>query len=128
MATRFLLDTDLLVDYSRQLPAAVEYVRALAGRPVISAVTVAELYAGVREGQERAGLDLFVAESIIVAVDMQIAERGGLISRQYFRSHGTGFADAVIAATAQVERATLVTLNVKHFPMVTDVLVPYQKA
>ncbi len=63
----------------------------------------------------------------MISVDPEIAERGGLLLRQYNKSHGTGFADAIIAATAEIERATLVTLNSKHFPMRTDVLVPYTK-
>jgi predicted nucleic acid-binding protein len=86
------------------------------------------MYAGVREGKERENLDRFIAGSDVIAVDHQIAEIGGLLLRQYGKSHGTGFADAIIAATAQVERAILVTLNSKHFPMVTDLFVPYQKA
>jgi predicted nucleic acid-binding protein len=35
--------------------------------------------------------------------------------------------DALIAATAEQENARLVTLNRKHFPMLSDVLVPSQK-
>ena len=43
-------------------------------------------------------------------------------SRKNFKSHNVGFADAIIAATVEIERATLVTLNIKtlnikHFPM-----------
>ncbi|MFN5219653.1 MAG: hypothetical protein ACK5FE_01870 [Cyanobacteriota bacterium] len=42
-------------------------------------------------------------------------------------SHGTGLADALIAASAEAAGATLVTLNRRHFPMLADVLVPYAK-
>jgi predicted nucleic acid-binding protein len=128
MPQRLLLDPDVLIDYSRKMEQAVAYLRGLSSRPVVSAVTVAEMYAGVRDGEERDNLDRFISESDVVAVDPQIAERGGLILRQYYKSHGTGCADAIIAATAEIERATLVTLNRKHFPMLPDVLVPYQKA
>jgi len=38
-----------------------------------------------------------------------------------------GLADALIAATADVKQATLVTLNKKHFPMLQDISVPYHK-
>ncbi len=122
-----LIDTDVLIDLNRELRQAVDFLVRIPARPMISAITVAELYAGVRDGRERDELDHFISRSIVIEVDAQIAERGGLISRQYFKSHGTGFADAVIAATAQLLRATLVTLNLRHFPMLTDVLVPYQK-
>ena len=55
------------------------------------------------------------------------AVRGGLFRRDYGKSHGVGLADALIAATAELAQATLVTLNAKHFPMLPTVLVPYQK-
>jgi predicted nucleic acid-binding protein len=33
--------------------------------------------------------------------------------------------DAMLAATAQRERACLATINRRHFPMLEDLLVPY---
>jgi predicted nucleic acid-binding protein len=59
-------------------------------------------------------------------LDEEIAKRGGLIRRDYGRSHGIGLADALIAGTALVHNLIRVTLNRKHFPMV-EVTVPYQK-
>jgi predicted nucleic acid-binding protein len=35
-------------------------------------------------------------------------------------------ANALIAATAQVHQARLVTRNARHFPMLDNLLVPYQ--
>jgi predicted nucleic acid-binding protein len=122
-----LIDTDVLIDLNRELPAAVEFIMKMPARPMISAITITELYAGVRDGRERDALERFIASSVVLEVDTQVAERGGLLGRQYLKSHGTGFADAVIAATAEIVRATLVTLNDKHFPMLNDVLVPYRK-
>jgi predicted nucleic acid-binding protein len=40
-------------------------------------------------------------------------------------AHGTGLADAIIATSAKVVGAVLVTFNQRHFPMVADLLVPY---
>ncbi len=34
----------------------------------------------------------------------------------------------LISATAELQNARLVTLNVNYFPMLTNVLVPYRKA
>jgi predicted nucleic acid-binding protein len=48
MATPLLIDTDVLIDYLRDYPAAVSYVEAQQERFLISVVMVAELYAGVR--------------------------------------------------------------------------------
>jgi hypothetical protein len=63
----------------------------------------------------------------IVPLDDKTAELGGLWLRDYSKSHGVGLADALIAATAKLRGCTLVTLNTKHFPMLTRVLSPYQK-
>jgi len=124
---QLLIDTDVLIDLNRHVMQAVDFVLNLPQRPHVSAITVAELYAGVREGRERIELDRFISQCNVIVVDTQIAERGGLLFRQYSKSHGIGFADAIIAATAEIEDATLVTLNVKHFSMLTGVFVPYSK-
>ena len=60
MATQLLIDTDVLIDYLRDYPDAVSYVEAQQERLLISVVTVAELYAGVREGEERSRLERFL--------------------------------------------------------------------
>jgi len=55
----------------------------------------------------------------------EIGVTGGLYRRDYRKSHETGLADALIAATARLHSLTLVTLNKKHFPMLTSIIVPY---
>lgn len=126
MTLRLLLDTDVLVDYFRGRIQALAYLRARSEPILISAITVAELYAGVREGEERRGVEQFLALLEIIPVDAAIAQRGGLYRRDYGASHGVGLADALIAATAEVHQAKLVSLNARHFPMV-EVEVPYSK-
>jgi predicted nucleic acid-binding protein len=48
------------------------------------------------------------------------------IAFQYRGRHGVGIPDALIAATARAHGARLVTRNLRHFPMLDDLLVPYQ--
>jgi predicted nucleic acid-binding protein len=127
MSERLLIDTDVLVDYLRGQPKAVEYLEGREEAMVVSSITVAELFAGVREGRERTALSTFLSAFETIPVDTGIAERGGLYRRDYGRSHNTGLADALIAATAEQVRAPLVTLNRKHFPMLSNVQVPYTK-
>lgn len=127
MADRLLIDTDVLIDYLRGRAEAVSYLESLNAPLLISAVTVAELYAGVREGAERVALAEFIRAFQIAAVEQEIASKGGLYRRDYGKSHNTGLADALIAATAEAHQATLVTCNKKHFPMLTNIIVPYQK-
>ncbi|HSU68089.1 MAG TPA: type II toxin-antitoxin system VapC family toxin [Tepidisphaeraceae bacterium] len=127
MAVRALLDSDVLIDFLRGRPDAVAFLSNLQARPLVSVVTVAELFAGVREGSERASLETFLRSSVTVEVDEGMATRAGLLLPQYRKSHGMGLADALIAAAAEVSGASLVTLNAKHFPMLTNIVVPYTK-
>jgi predicted nucleic acid-binding protein len=127
VANTLLLDTDVLIDYLRGENEAVAYLEDLTELLVVSSITVAELYAGVREGGERHILDQFLLVFEHVPIDTNIARQGGLFRREYGPSHGVGLADAIIAATAMNRKAKLVTLNKRHFPMLNDVQVPYHK-
>lgn len=127
MNERLLIDTDVLIDYLRGVPQAVAYLEGRDEPLFVSVITVAELYAGVREGGERKALDTFLSAFEPAPLEPAVAESGGLFRRDYGKSHGTGLADALIAATAQHLSATLVTLNRRHFPMVERFCVPYEK-
>ena len=122
-----LIDTDVIIDYLREQVDAVAYIESLTNPLLISGVTVAELYSGVREGEERTALETFISAFEVVPVSEQIAVKGGLYRRDYSKTHKVGLADALIAATADIRGATLVTLNTKHFPMLAPVKAPYIK-
>jgi len=127
MAINLLIDTGVLIDYLREQGDAVRYLESMKDKPLISVITVAELYAGVREGKERKRLDKFISAFEVVLVDLNISVKGGLFRGDYGKSHNTGIADALIAATADTQKASLVTLNAKHFPMLKNVIIPYHK-
>ena len=122
-----LLDTDVLVDYLRGSGQAVRFLKETQEHLLVSAVSVAELYAGVKGEEEEAQLASFIASFELVEIDLAIARQGGLFRNQYFRSHGVGLADGLIAASAVQCDACLITLNQKHFPMLSDIEVPYKK-
>jgi predicted nucleic acid-binding protein len=82
----------------------------------------------VRDGEERTKLAAFIGAFEIFPVEQEIALQGGLYRRDFGKSHLIGLADALIAATAELRQATLVTLNRKHFPMLENVIVPYEKS
>jgi predicted nucleic acid-binding protein len=126
----WLIDTDVLIDHLRGNLEALEFLENVMTDSVcyISAITIAELYVGVREGKERQILDQLIKEFQITTLNEKIAQRGGLYRRDYGKSHGVGLADALIAATAEDLGLKLVTLNKKHYPMLKKIHVPYQKA
>ncbi|WP_295402394.1 type II toxin-antitoxin system VapC family toxin [uncultured Thiocystis sp.] len=123
-----LVDTDILIDFLRDRREAVLWVAGLAGDVHLSTMTIAELYAGVRDGRERETLTAFLGLFKTVPIDDRIARQGGLLRRDWGKSHGAGLADCLIAASALSLDATLATLNRKHFPMLERLLVPYEKA
>ena len=127
MAKEFLVDTDVLVDFLRGHSKAVAFVNAYSQRIILSSIVVAELYAGVKGDAELRVLDNFVSIFRVVPITPEIAKIGGLYKRDYGKSHGVGLADAILAATAEVENAELKTLNVKHYPMFKGVQPAYEK-
>jgi len=122
-----LFDTDVLIDYLRGNHQAKSYIDAVQDKICISAITVAELYAGVRQGQEHDTLATFITTFDVISLNESIAKQGGLYRNQYQPSHGTGLADALIAATATEINAQMVTLNHKHYPMLNNIIQPYKK-
>lgn len=128
MAGPLMLDTDVLIDYLRGQADAVAFVRKTRQPLRVAAVTAAELYVGVREGDELQVLDRFLGLMETVPVTPAIARQAGLWRRDYGKSHGTGLMDALIAAAAELNGCTLATLNAMHFPMLEAVLVPYRKS
>lgn len=126
-AALLVVDTDVLIDYLRGREQAVDFLEGCEQPLAISVITIAELYAGVRDGAERQQLDTFVEAFEVLSIPNAVAVVAGLWRRHYGRSHGTGLADALIAASVDALKATLVTLNRRHFPMLADVLVPYDK-
>jgi predicted nucleic acid-binding protein len=126
---RYLLDSNVLIEHLRGRQQAMSFLSTLksAGELYVSAITVAELYAGVRDGRDKDAIDALLRLLRIIPVDQTIAEQGGLYRQQYGRSDGTGLTDALIAATAEELGANLVTFNQRHFPMIADLQVPYER-
>jgi len=120
MPDKLLIDTDVLIDYLKEREEAVHFLESQQISMFISVISVGELYAGVKDGKERHILDDFIEYFQIVPLNL-------LFRRNFGKSHGVGLADAMIAATAESENATVVTLNQKHFPMMSNVLIPYRK-
>jgi predicted nucleic acid-binding protein len=121
-----VVDSCVLIDVLRGRHAALEFLRAREVTPLVSAITVGELYAGAHRPGEEARINDLVTRLRVVPVDLAIASLGGSFARRFGRSHGVVLIDATIAATARVHGARLVTRNTRHFPMLDDLLVPYQ--
>ena len=56
-----LLDTDILIDYLRGYPEAVVFIEANISESFVSSINIAELYQGVRNGDEQARLGKMIS-------------------------------------------------------------------
>ncbi len=123
-----LIDTTIAVDHLRGEPAAVDLLAALidTGEDVVASELVRfELLAGIRDKEVEA-FEEFCSAIRWAVVTEDVARVGGRLARRYRRSHsGIGAVDYLIAATAIVIDARLLTTNVRHFPMFTELTAPY---
>jgi predicted nucleic acid-binding protein len=124
-----LIDTAVLIDHLRGDPRAtgllLSFVR---GGDEMWSVTVVrtEILAGMRRGEERATHHL-LDQLRWQDVTADIADAAGALARKYARVHsGIDVVDYLLAAVAQRLGAELVTLNVKHFPMLDDLEPAYR--
>lgn len=116
-----LLDTSVAIDHLRGSPPAVDLLGELIEAEealFASEVVRFELLAGVRE-KEVDALEQFFAALSWVPVGEEVARAAGSLAQHHRRAHsGIDDADYLIAATALLLDAELLTTNVRHFPMI----------
>lgn len=124
-----LLDSDVLIAHLRGIPQAREWLldtRRETGRLAISTVSVTEVAGGMRAHEKREVNRLLSSMDVFPVSDLVAWDAAGLM-RAYRRSHsGIGLGDYLIAATARSEGLQLATLNVRHFPMFSDLRAPFE--
>lgn len=117
-ATGILLDTTVLIDLLRHREEAVAQVRDLAIRGftlAICPITVAELIAGMRKGEEQSMEELLSAFQWL-PLTRDVARKAGEIIASKRRAGKThALDDMMIAATAIHYGYTLLTGNRKDF-------------
>ncbi|MBU4496009.1 MAG: type II toxin-antitoxin system VapC family toxin [Candidatus Aminicenantes bacterium] len=124
MNTRYLVDTDILVDYLRGFEKALLFIGKYQNNMACSAITVSEIYTGTRES-ETARMDEFISLFPVLPVTLEIARLSGLYKQQFDSVTGLSLADAVIAATAEIHSLQLKTCNIKHYPMLKNLKPAY---
>lgn len=126
---RLVCDTSVLVDLLRGDPRALTLLeeRVVAGDELWGVVvTRSEVLAGMRS-RERSATHALLDGLQWLDVDVEVADRAGDLARRYRRSHsGVELPDYLVAAGTELLGATLVTLNVRHFPMFSGLEPPYR--
>jgi predicted nucleic acid-binding protein len=119
MRGSLLIDTDVLIDHLRKEKQALRFLAAeleISSLIFVSVISRVEIFAGIRKGEDAIVNSLFEILTP-VNVDISIADRAGEYHRKYSRSHSISIGDALIAATSKEMSLTLITRNVKHYPM-----------
>lgn len=116
-----ILDTCILIDYLRGLPAAAASVDNLPDSR-ISIISWMEVMVGAKSEQESALLRQFLQSFPVLELDKAVSEEAVSLRQQ----HRIKLPDAVVWATARVHQAQLVTVNTKDFTAHhADVVIPY---
>jgi len=117
---RILLDTTVLVDVLRNRNNRREFLKDLVlahHTPVTTVLNVAELFAGMRPGEE-AVTEALLKGLVCMGVSERAARLGGRLKYTWAKRGKTlGLTDTLIAAVALEERCALVTDNQRDFPM-----------
>ncbi len=123
-----LVDTTIAIDHLRGDEAATGLLRRLVEEDetvAASEVVRFELLGGVRDDELEA-LEQFFSAVSWVAVDEDVARAAGALVRKHRAAYsGIDDADYMIAATALLLDAELLTTNVRHFPMLRGLQAPY---
>jgi predicted nucleic acid-binding protein len=118
-----VFDTNILIDYLKGISEAkVELQRY--DTKLISLITWMEVLVGSRSEEERRAVRAFLNSFAILEIDQQVAETAVILRQRY----GQKLPDALIYATAKVQKCQLVTRNTKDFISEPDIRVPYTLA
>lgn len=127
MSGSIIVDTDVVIDLLRGNKQAISFFKAREDAIRFSAITVAEIYAGVRGKEERIAIRRLFSVFPVIATTSEIACEAGKLVQLWRPSHSVEIPDAIIASTCLVLDAELSTLNVKRYPMFQGLIPPYRK-
>jgi predicted nucleic acid-binding protein len=125
--TRYLLDTDALIDFSKGAQPATSLILSWIDSDetvAICAITVAEFFAGLTR-EQAIEWERFITALTFWDISPEVAMRAGQ-DRYTLARAGTRITttDALLAAAARAHSAILVTGNVGHYPMPDLSLLP----
>ena len=122
-----LIDTDILIDFSRGTAATAEYFAqsSAVNTLSISCITQMELIVGCQDKQALRTIDRFLTRFQIIPLNPEITQQAIELLHEYNLSHGLLIPDALIASTALTIALPLMTRNQKDFRFIPNlVLVP----
>ena len=125
---KYLFDTTVPISYTRRRPEVIELVEQLLSEDHqvgICAIGIAEFYSNVRP-HETEQAERLIARLKYFETTAEMAVTAGVFRYEYARRGTTLTAtDTITAAVAIANDATLVTANVRHFPMPEIKILPH---
>lgn len=125
--TLHLLDTDAIVDFLKGFASTTAYIQALPTQGHIGCscdIVIAEVYAGLAP-HERASAQQFLSSLQFLPTTEAAARQAGSWRYDFARRGVTlPTTDTVIAAVALEHGASVVTGNLRHYPMPGITLAP----
>ena len=122
MKQELLVDTDILIDVSRGIQIAVNRLQSEANNSTlaISTITQMELIVGCRNKTELHNLERFLRRYVIIKVNELITDKAIELLSKYRLSHGLLIPDGLIAATAIVIDAPLLSKNQRDYSFISE--------
>ena len=118
--TTYLLDTSVIIDVLNGKRNRDQLLKGLLSQGdmlACCAVNVSEVYAGMRP-KEEARTEELLQSLEYYEISWKVARQAGLLKRDYSKKGQTlTLSDATIAAVALEYNLTLITDNLKHYPM-----------
>jgi predicted nucleic acid-binding protein len=131
--TTYLLDTSVIIDVlnnKRGWNVVLKRLLDEGNLLACCAVNLIEVYAGMRPHEERATEQL-LSSLEYYEVTKDIAKHAGIVKRDWAKKGVTlSVSDATIAAVTFANNLTLITDNLKHYPMpeIKIYLLPRQRS
>ena len=110
-----LLDTNVLIEILKGNEKTIEQIKGLHGALYVSSISVMELYYGAFNKTEIKQIDKFVSLFEIIHISEPISSEATTLVKTYAKSHNLDIPDSLIAATALLNKCSLLTYNVKDF-------------
>ncbi|CAK0766201.1 Ribonuclease VapC [Gammaproteobacteria bacterium] len=120
MTNTILIDSDVLIDFSRQRPDTLDWFRLAEAETtvIISDITRMELFVGARDQKDLNAINRMLHRFKRLPVSETISTRAVDLVHQYRLSHGLLIPDALIAASALTLDISLATRNHRDFQFI----------
>jgi len=114
---QIIVDTDVLILHLRGNESVRAMLKEAAKDSLLgcSAITIGEIHAGMRD-EELEKTEKLLNSLAVIDVDRKIAALAGDY-RRTIKGHHLELDDCLITATCAINKATLITANIKHYPM-----------